>query len=84
MELKLDTTRGRRLRGDWLIVGVTEDLEQDRHWGLLDSALQGQLTRLRESRDLTGKEGETLTIHDVPGWRRKDSAGGTWTESDGE
>jgi len=67
MELKLDTTPWTTAEGDWLIVGVTEDLEQDRHWGLLDSALQGQLTRLRESRDLTGKAGETLTIHDVPG-----------------
>lgn len=67
MELKLDATPWTTAEGDWLIVGVTEGLDQDRHWGLLDSALQGQLTRLREARDLTGKSGETLVIHDVPG-----------------
>lgn len=67
MELKLDATPWTTAEGDWLIVGVTEGLDQDRHWGLLDAALQGKLTRLREARDLTGKAGETLVIHDAAG-----------------
>jgi len=67
MELKLDATPWTAAEGDWLIVGLTEGLDQDRHWGLLDTALQGKLTRLREAKDLTGKAGETLVIHDATG-----------------
>lgn len=67
MKWNLDATSWTAAEGDWLVVGISEGLEQDRHWGSLDTALQGQLTRLRESLDLTGKLGELLPIHDVPG-----------------
>lgn len=67
MELKLDATPWTAAEADWLVVGLTDGLDQDRHWGLLDTALQGKLTRLREARDLSGKAGETLVIHDVAG-----------------
>ncbi len=51
---------------DWLIVGVGQSDEFDENLRTLDEALGGQLTRLREAGDLTGKLAETLTVPDVP------------------
>ncbi len=50
---------------DWLIVGVGQSDEFDESLRTLDEALDGQMTRLREAGDLTGKLAETLTLPDV-------------------
>lgn len=47
---------------DWLIVPVIESAEFAGALGAFDRALGGQLGRLRETQDFTGKLGETLTI----------------------
>ena len=51
---------------DWLIIGVAQSDQFDENLLALDEALDGQLTRLREAGDLTGKLAETLTVPDVP------------------
>ncbi len=51
---------------DWLVVGVAQSDEFDENLRTLDEALDGQLTRLREAGDLSGKLAETLTLPDVP------------------
>ncbi|MCA9110144.1 MAG: leucyl aminopeptidase [Planctomycetaceae bacterium] len=52
---------------DWLIVGVTEGAGLKKQLVPLDEAIGGQITRLRESGDVTGKLGETLIVPDAPG-----------------
>lgn len=55
------------LEADWLVVFVTQNHGPSAIETELDEKLGGQLSRLRESDDLTGKLGETLMVHDVPG-----------------
>ena len=54
---------------DWLIVGIPESAECPPAVADLDNLLGGQLTRLREAQDVTGKLGELLVIADVPALR---------------
>lgn len=51
---------------DWLIVGIPENGGFPPAVADLNDALDGQLTRLREAEDLTGKLAETVTLPDVP------------------
>ena len=52
---------------DWLIVGVLETATWDGALAALDHALQGQLTRLQELGDLTGKAGESVVVRSPVG-----------------
>jgi len=62
MNLQLATTSWTEATGDWLIVAVPEAFELTGPFAALDKALSGQITRLRETQDLTGKLAETVTI----------------------
>src|SRR5262245_12966224 len=62
MKLQLSTTSWPEATGDWLIVPVPETFEFTGPFAALDKALSGQLTRLRESQDLSGKLAETVSI----------------------
>ena len=67
MPWQLDATPWVSADGDWLIVGVPEAIEMSGQLTNLDSALGGQLTRLKESGDLTGKLAETIALRGVQG-----------------
>jgi len=62
MHLRLDTTPWNAVTADWLIVGLPEGYEMAGQAAALNEALGGQLTRLRESLDFTGKAGDAVTI----------------------
>lgn len=71
MEIHLHSTPWVLGEGDWLIVGVPEDATFEGQLGVLNDALGGQIARLRESGDLTGKLAELVAIRDVPGLKAK-------------
>ena len=52
---------------DWLIVPVVEPVEISDSLALLDTALAGALTRLKELGDLTGKLASTIPLRGVSG-----------------
>src|SRR5262245_24254463 len=62
MNVQLTTTPWTEAAGDWLIVGVTESFDLAGPLGALDEALSGQISRLRESQDLTGKLAESISV----------------------
>ena len=66
MNLQVVSASARDVDADWLIVGVPETGEWDSELVALDSALQEQLSRLREAGDLTGKLAELLSLPDMP------------------
>ena len=66
MNLQVVSASARDIDADWLIVGVPETGEWDSELVALDSALQEQLSRLREAGDLTGKLAELLSLPDMP------------------
>jgi len=65
MNLRIAMTAWQSSDGDWLIVGVSEPVEFQKELGDLDKALDGRLTRLGESGDLTGKHAELVAIRDA-------------------
>ncbi len=67
MPIEISNIPWNEVEADWLIVGLSESGELQGSLGALDEALGGQLTRLREAGDLTGKSAETLAIHDARG-----------------
>src|SRR6478736_4396496 len=67
MNLQIETTAWTTTKGDWLVVGIPETLEISGPLKALDEALDGQITRLKDKKDLTGKLAELLPIRDVPG-----------------
>src|SRR5262249_15382323 len=71
MNVQLDTTPWTEAAGDWLIVGVPESFELAGPLGALDQSLSGQISRLRESQDLTGKLAESVTEPAPAGIRAK-------------
>jgi leucyl aminopeptidase len=71
MNVQLATTPWTEAAGDWLIVGVPESFELAGPLGALDQALSGQIGRLRESQDLTGKLAESVTVPAPAGIRAK-------------
>lgn len=62
MNLRFDTTPWTAVTADWLIVGLPESFELSGPVEELDRGLGGQITRLRESQDFTGKLAETVLI----------------------
>jgi leucyl aminopeptidase len=62
MNLRLDATEWSAVTADWLIVGLPESFELGGPIGALDGSLGGQLARVREAQDFTGKLAETLSI----------------------
>lgn len=66
MDLQLVSVAARDVDADWLVVGVPETGDWGGELVALDNALQGQLSRLREAGDLTGKLAELLTVPDTP------------------
>jgi len=66
MECRIESTDWTAVATDWLVVPFSEDGESSGSMTRLDEALGGQLARLRETGDLTGKIAETLAIRDVP------------------
>ena len=67
MAWQLDATSWIAADADWLIVGVPETLELTGTYASLDKALGGQVTRLKETGDLTGKLAETVALRGVQG-----------------
>ncbi len=67
MNVHLTTTPWATAAGDWLIVGIFQSLPSSGQLTALDDALGGQLSRLREANDLTGKSGELLALPAPPG-----------------
>jgi leucyl aminopeptidase len=62
MNLRLDATDWSTVTADWLIVGLPESFELAGPVGALNGSLGGQLARVREAQDFTGKLAETLLI----------------------
>ena len=71
MKLQLATTPWTQADGDWLIVSLPETFELSGPVGKLDDALGGQIARLREAQDFTGKAAETLVLQAPAGIRAK-------------
>jgi leucyl aminopeptidase len=71
MKLQRATIPWTQAAGDWLIVGVPESFDLDGPLGTLDQALSGQISRLRESEDLTGKLAESISVPAPAGIRAK-------------
>lgn len=67
MSWQLDATPWNAADTDWLVVGVPESFELTGPYASLDQVLAGQLTRLRETGDLTGKLAETVALRGVQG-----------------
>lgn len=67
MSWQLDSTSWISAEADWLLVGVPEAFELTGPYGSLDQAIGGQLTRLKELGDLTGKLAETVALRSVTG-----------------
>lgn len=66
MDSKITTEPLAEVAGDWLVIGVFESGEFGAEISALDQSLDGQLSRLKEAGDLTGKLGETLIVPDAP------------------
>jgi len=71
MQIQLDNTPLTAAAGDWLIVGIPETGAWSNQLTALNQALGGQLTRLHEAQDLTGKLGDVVALRDVPGIKAK-------------
>src|SRR5579872_1594385 len=69
MILQLATTPWTEAAGDWLVVPVTESFELTGQLAALNDALGGQISRVREAHDFSGKPGETLSLPAVSGIR---------------
>ncbi len=67
MSWQLDATSWISAEADWLLIGVPEVFELSGPYGSLDQALGGQLTRLKELGDLTGKLAESVALRSVTG-----------------
>ena len=69
MKLQLATTPWTEAAGDWLIVALPDSFELSGAVGTLNDAVSGQIARLRESKDFTGKAAETIAIPALAGIR---------------
>lgn len=67
MPIKLETAPWTSSSADWLIVGATESFDFTGPLGDLNNALGGQIGRLRESQDFSGKLAETVSLPGVTG-----------------
>src|SRR5690242_14108436 len=71
MNLQLATTSWTETAADWLIVPLPEGFELAGPLAALDQALAGQIGRLREAQDVSGKLAETVTVLSPAGIRAK-------------
>ena len=71
MKAQISTGMWHENDADWLVVGIGESEDLTVAVAALDAATGGQVGRLRESGDLTGKLAELLAVHDVPGINAK-------------
>ncbi|RPI87231.1 MAG: peptidase M17, partial [Planctomycetaceae bacterium] len=62
MNIQISTTSAGQVDADWLIVPAVEKFAFDGELGALNTALGGQIERLREMQDFTGKVAETLVV----------------------
>jgi leucyl aminopeptidase len=62
MNLRLDATPWTAVTADWLIVGLPDSFELAGSLAALDQALGGQIARLREAQDFSGKLAEIVSI----------------------
>lgn len=67
MTWQLDAAPWGSANADWLIVGIPESFDLTGQYGTLDTALGGQLSRLKEAGDLTGKFAELIPLRGVQG-----------------
>lgn len=67
MDVHLEITPWTSVAADWLVVGIAEAADLTGQLGALNEALGGQLGRLRESNDFTGKAAETVSLPAVTG-----------------
>lgn len=65
MEFQLTQQSPATVAADWFVVGVPQEGEFGQLLSGLNENLGGQLARLREAGDLSGKLGETLLVPDV-------------------
>ncbi len=71
MKLQISDNSWTSADGDWLIVALPEAFELSGPVEELDKALAGQIARVGESQDFTGKAAETLTLQGLAGIRAK-------------
>jgi len=57
MQCELQFGAWSKIVADWLVIPADDTPEITGFWQEFDEALGGQLTRLRESQDFTGKTG---------------------------
>lgn len=62
MQCELQFGAWSKIVADWLVIPADDTPEITGFWQEFDEALGGQLTRLRESQDFTGKTGELVTL----------------------
>jgi leucyl aminopeptidase len=67
MEMKTDFSPWGDVETDWLVVGIAESDRPSEGVADLDERLGGQLTRLHDAGDFSGKPADRLAVHDVPG-----------------
>jgi leucyl aminopeptidase len=67
MGWQLDAVPWTAADADWLIVGIPESCDLSGEYANLDTALGGQLTRLKETGDVTGKFAEIVPLRGVQG-----------------
>ncbi|MDB5389634.1 MAG: pepA [Planctomycetaceae bacterium] len=67
MAWQLDAAPWTSADADWLIIGIPESCDLSGPIANLDTALGGQLTRLKEAGDLTGKLSELVPLRGVQG-----------------
>jgi leucyl aminopeptidase len=67
MTFKVDPISPAEVDTNWLIVTIAEEENFHPQLQKIDDALNGQLTRLKENGDLTGKSGDVLKVLDADG-----------------
>ena len=66
MEIRVDSQAWEAVNADWLIVPLSDSSELAAQLKHLDEILDGQIVRLREAGDLSGKLAETVAVRDCP------------------
>jgi leucyl aminopeptidase len=67
MTFKVDPISPVEVDTNWLIVTIAEEEKFHPQLQIIDDALNGQLSRLKETGDLTGKSGDVVKILDAEG-----------------
>lgn len=67
MNILISTRPASQTEADWLIVPAVERSTLEGELATLNTALAGQIERVRDAQDFTGKSGETLTLSSPAG-----------------